>query len=75
MRTWDMVSRELFHIPLRPDWNRPVSEIRDAVIEVITLMARNEFPLPVPPLWVAELICCQTKVSAPKFGFRFSGQS
>ena len=51
-----LVSRELLHTSLRPAWNRPVSEIRDAAIEVITLVARNEFPLSAPPRRVAELL-------------------
>ena len=55
-KAWNLVSQELLHNSLHHDWNRPVSEIRDAMIEVIPLMARNEFPLSAPPRWVAELL-------------------
>ena len=52
----DLVSPELLHNSFRSDWQRPVGGIYDALIEVITSMARNEFPLSVPPRWVAELL-------------------
>ena len=51
----DLVSPELLHNSFRSDWQRPVGGIYDALIEVITTMAKNAFPLSAPPRWVAEL--------------------
>ena len=52
-RAWDLLPQELRNSP-HPTWNRPVCEIHDASIEVITSMAKNEFPLSAPPRWAAE---------------------
>ena len=53
-KAWDLLLQELFHNSFRPNWKRPVSEIHDAMIEVITSQAKNDFPLPAPPRWAAE---------------------
>ena len=53
-KAWDLLPQELPHNSFRPSRKRPVSEIYDAVIEVITSQAKNDFPLPAPPRWAAE---------------------
>ena len=62
----DLVSQELFRNSLRPDWKRPVCEIHDAMIEVVTLMARKEFPLSVLPRWVAQLFSALSHIAKLK---------
>ena len=39
----------------QPARNRPICENRDVLIEVITALAKNEFPLSAPPRWASEL--------------------
>ena len=46
---WDSLAKELVRNSLHPTWNRLACEIHDALIEVITSMAKNQFRPSVPP--------------------------
>ena len=56
--TWDLLVKDLISNSLHPAWDRPIREIRDALIEVITSMAKNEFPFSAPP--DEQLSCSQS---------------
>ena len=53
---WDLIAKELASNSLHPTWNRPICGIHDVLIEVITAMAKNEFPLSAPPRWASGLL-------------------
>ena len=44
--------------------SRPVNELHTALPDVIEMMARNEFPLTVPPRWLSELFGALGRVVA-----------
>ena len=51
-QAWQIVYWELPHLDGDP---RPVNELRMITSDVISMMARNEFPFTVPPRWLSEL--------------------
>ena len=51
-RAWELVYLE-FSLLGGP--RRPVHELHSVLVDVICMMARNEFPLTVPPRWLSEL--------------------
>ena len=46
--------------------SRPVDELHTAISDIVTIMARSEFPLTVPPRWLVELFGILERVVALK---------
>ena len=51
-QAWQIAHWELSHLEGAP---RPVTELHIILSDVIGMMARNDFPLTVPPRWLSEL--------------------
>ena len=62
-QAWQIVHLEL---PLLDGSSRPVNELHIVLSDVISMMARNEFPLTVPPRYLIELFGVLERVVALK---------
>ena len=51
-RAWELVRLEL---PLLGGSRRQVNELHIVLVDVVSMLARNEFPLTAPPRWLTEL--------------------
>ena len=62
-KAWEVAYLELSMLDAK---NRPLNDLHATLVDVICLMARNEFPLTVPPRWLAELFEMVNRVVSPK---------
>ena len=62
-QAWQIAHLEL---PLFDGASRPVNELHTVLSDVIEMMARNEFPLTVPPRWLSDLFEVLVRVVALK---------
>ena len=51
-RAWELAYSELSILDAD---SRPLHDLHAALVDVICMMARNEFPLTIPPRWLGEL--------------------
>ena len=62
-RAWELVYSELSTLD---DARGPLRDLRNVPVEVSITVARNEFPLTIPPRWLGELFPMASRVVALK---------